>query len=188
MRVVAGQNEAQVQPLVLRERRFATFAEVSAWPDTRRDIEGLIGSLLGVAVPDGTGFIATREETSLITAAPGRYFVASARPGLAGELAEQIGAHQGAVVDLSHSRCGIRIAGAGAAFVLAKGLAIDLHPDQFAVGRAAEAPIHHIGVLVMRPAADTFDCFVSRGFAISFFEWLSDAALEMGYRIDAPLG
>ena len=51
----------------------------------------------------------------------------------------------------------------------------------------AQTAIHHIGVLIHRREAEVFDLFVFRGFALSFWEWLTDAALEYGYQVADPI-
>ncbi len=50
----------------------------------------------------------------------------------------------------------------------------------------AQSAIHEVGVLIRRLSAESFDLYVYRGFALSFWEWLTEAAAETGYRIDPP--
>jgi len=80
--------------------------------------------------------------------------------------------------------------------VLAKGLALDLHPQAFPPLRVAQSAVHGVGVIVRRLSpdkhgadklgGDSFDLYVYRGFALSFWEWLTAAAAETGYRVDPP--
>src|SRR3546814_6509603 len=90
-----------------------------------------------------------------------------------------IGPQQGAVTDLSHARIAIRVAGPKAAWVLAKGLALDLDSAAFPPLRVAQSAIHEVGVVVRRLSADkvggdSFDLYVYRGFALRSEEHTSE--------------
>ncbi len=86
----------------------------------------------------------------------------------------------GAITRLSAGRVRLRLAGSDTREVLAKGIAIDLHPRQFAVGQSAQTGLHHTGVFLERVAADAYELFVQRTFATSVIEWLKDASLAYG--------
>jgi len=87
------------------------------------------------------------------------------------------------VIDQSHGRLIIRIAGPKAKAVLAKGTPVDLHDDEFAVGRSAVTQMAHVGVHLTRTGAESFELSVFRGFAESFWEWLSEQSEEFGYQV-----
>ena len=87
------------------------------------------------------------------------------------------------VSDQSHGRMVIRIAGPKARAVLAKGTPVDLHPDDFPVGKSAMTQMSHVGVHLTRIGDDVFDLSVFRGFSESFWEWLSEQAEEFGYQV-----
>lgn len=91
-----------------------------------------------------------------------------------------------AVTDLSHAQCGLRIAGQATA-VLRKGLKVNLDLAQWPPLRAVRTSFHHVGVLVLRWEAEMFDLYVSRSFAVSFWDALSDAALEQGWVCADPI-
>jgi sarcosine oxidase subunit gamma len=65
-------------------------------------------------------------------------------------------------------------------------MAIDFYPEAFPPMKVAQSAIHEVGVIVRRLSADSFDLYVYRGFALSFWEWLTEAAAETGYRVDPP--
>jgi heterotetrameric sarcosine oxidase gamma subunit len=67
--------------------------------------------------------------------------------------------------------------------VLAKGTPVDLHDDEFAVGRSAVTQMAHVGVHLTRTGKDSFELSVFRGFAESFWEWLCEQAEEFGYQV-----
>ncbi len=178
-----GQSEAGV---VIRERPVTSLVQVAAWPATVERVEDAIASLVHCAPPQRSTGSSARDETSILAIGPGRYLVDSADQALATKLGNVIGADLGAVTDLSHARSVIRIDGPKASWVLSKGLALDLDPTAFPELDVAQSAIHEIGVLVRRLSVDRFDLYVYRGFALSFWEWLTEAAAETGYRIDPP--
>lgn len=85
----------------------------------------------------------------------------------------------GAVTPLSSSRTRILIDGAPARDVLAKGIALDFHPSAFAPGAFAQTGLHHTPVLVHCIAGNAFHLYAMRSFAMSVWDWLADAALEL---------
>jgi methylglutamate dehydrogenase subunit D len=97
-------------------------------------------------------------------------------------LRQELGA-LASVIDQSHGRVIIRIAGSKARAVLAKGTPVDLHPDEFPIGKCAVTQMAHVGVHLVRNGADSFELSVFRGFAESFWEWLTIQSVEFGYRV-----
>ncbi len=87
------------------------------------------------------------------------------------------------VSDQSHGRVILRISGPKARNVLAKGTPVDLHPDEFPVGKSAVTQMAHVGVHLTRASEDAFEVSVFRGFAESFWEWLTEQSEEFGYQI-----
>ncbi|MGD1879250.1 MAG: sarcosine oxidase subunit gamma [Kiloniellaceae bacterium] len=198
-----GHNEARVvrrasdEPgVTLTERKLVSLVQVAAWPDTAEAVEGIVASLTGCAPPQRPSGSSGDAEGAILALAPGRLLVESRDPRLAQQLAGQIGPDLGAVTDLGHARVAIRVSGPKAAWVLAKGLALDLHPSAFPPLKVAQSAIHEVGVVVRRLSPDTlgdgklgsdsFDLYVYRGFALSFWDWLTEAAAETGYRVDPP--
>ena len=72
--------------------------------------------------------------------------------------------------------------------MLAKGLPVDLHAGAFPPGTVVQGAIELIPALVHRPlrcGGDRFEIFVARSYAVSFWSWLTDAAAEFGYEVQA---
>lgn len=107
------------------------------------------------------------------SAGPGQWFAV----GAADQAIPALGAGVYGV-DQSHGRVLIRISGASVRSVLAKGTAIDLHPDQFAIGAAATTLIGHIAVNLCRTGEDVFELLVLRGFAESLWHELETMCAE----------
>ena len=170
------------------ERRLISLVQVAAWPGTAGQVAGILAAQLGCAVPQGCDGSSDGPGGSLLGIAPGRWLLESPDPQLAQNLAAQIGPPLGAVTDLSHARIAIRISGPKAGWVLNKGLALDLHPAAFPPAKVAQSAIHEVGVILHRLSDDSFDLYVYRGFALSFWEWLTGAAEDCGYRVEPPGG
>jgi methylglutamate dehydrogenase subunit D len=88
------------------------------------------------------------------------------------------------VVDQSHARVVIRIAGLKSRALLAKGTPVDLHADEFPIGKSALTQMSHVSVHLTRTGEDEFTLSVFRGFSESFWEWLASQAGEFGYQVE----
>ena len=86
--------------------------------------------------------------------------------------------------DQSHGRVIVSVSGHRARAVLAKGTAQDLHPHAFGVGACAVTQMDHIGVHISQTGPDDFEISLFRGFAQSFWEWLTLMSLEFGYQVE----
>ena len=87
------------------------------------------------------------------------------------------------LIDLTHGRTALRISGPKAEWVLSKLYAIDFSPGAFAVGTGLSTAHHSIFTQIYRRDAQTFDLFVFRSFARSFWHTLQRAAEETGYEV-----
>ena len=99
------------------------------------------------------------------------------------ELREQLRPVGGTAVDVSAQRIGLRISGARAREVLAKGCSVDLHPRAFPAGRSAQTTLGLAGVVLLALGEDDFAVLVRSSFAGYLATWLLDASLEY-----VPLG
>lgn len=118
-------------------------------------------------------------------AGPDQYFVLAEGRGegaLYRELKAKL-AGLASVSDQSHGRVILRLVGPKARAVLAKGTPVDLHPDAFPVGKSALTQMAHVGVHLTRVGADSYDLSVFRGFAESFWEWITEQSEEFGYQV-----
>jgi heterotetrameric sarcosine oxidase gamma subunit len=91
------------------------------------------------------------------------------------------------IAEQGDGRAIIRVAGPRARDVLTKGLSIDLHPRAFRPGDTAVTGAVHIEVQIWQlDDAPTYEIALFRGFAGSFWQWLTQAAAEYGYQV-API-
>lgn len=172
--------------LCLRELRPAGCAEIAAWPGQKAAVAAVLRDLCGVDLPERPGRFATGALCLVAATGPGRWLLLADGADPVGALRDRLPAMAGAVVDLGHSRRGIRLAGPRAAAVLLKGLAIDLDGPDFPAGSVAQSSIHHVGVTLLRRAPQVFDLYVYRSLAVDFAAWLLDACAEYGAAVAPP--
>lgn len=118
-------------------------------------------------------------------AGPDQYFVLAEGRG-EGSLHRELKARLSgvaSVADQSHGRIILRIAGPRARAVLAKGTPVDLHPDEFPSGKSVLTQMAHVGVHLTRVGDEAYDLSVFRGFAESFWQWITEQAEEFGYQV-----
>jgi methylglutamate dehydrogenase subunit D len=125
------------------------------------------------------GVLKSMRSANVMWAGPGQYFVEGLPPA---KLKEKLGA-SASIIDQSHARVVIRIAGSKARAVLAKGTPVDLHPDHFPLRKSVMTQMAHIGVHMTRTGADEFTISVFRGFSESFWEWLTTSSAGHGYEV-----
>ena len=89
------------------------------------------------------------------------------------------------ITDQSDGRTILRLRGPKARAVLAKGMAIDLHPRAFKPGDVALTMAAHIGVQLWQvDGTPTYEIAVARSLAKSLWAWLSASASEFGYEVE----
>jgi len=87
------------------------------------------------------------------------------------------------VSDQSDARLVLHLFGPRVRDVLAKGLAVDLHPKVFKPGDVAVTLIAYIGVQIDVLDDTTYQLTAPRSMAGSFWSWLSASAAEFGYDV-----
>ncbi len=183
-----GASHAAGPGIVLAERRKLAMVQVAAIGGeieaTRRGITTAVG-LTPDAQPNRA---VASERTSVLWVGPGRWLVVEperADANLEALLRSALPASQTALIDLSSSRTVLRIAGPSARDLLAKGCAIDLHPEAFSAGACAQSLLGHVAMLVHAvDDAPTLDIYVARSFGLTVWEWLTELAAEYGYRVE----
>ncbi len=100
---------------------------------------------------------------------------------LASRLAEALDRFHAAVNDVSGGHVELRVSGAHARTVLAKGCTLDLHPREFAPGQCAQTGLGRTAVL-LATAGDpsTYTIIVRRSFSDYLCRWLANAARPLG--------
>lgn len=123
--------------------------------------------------------LASMRGITVMWAGPDQYYVKGAETVA---LKKKLGG-AASIVDQSHGRVTFRVSGPKARALLAKGTPVDLHADEFPAGKSAVTQMAHVGVHLTRVGQDDFELSVFRGFSESFWEWLTEQALEFGYQV-----
>ena len=147
----------------------------------------------GLVAPLGPSRFASGE-AALIGTGPGRWL--ATKSGAANALAEDLSSLLNgiaAVADQSDGYAVLHLEGPDLWRALAKGVAIDLHPEAFPVNAAAVTAIAHIGVTLWRlddmaDGSPVFEIALFRSMAGSFMHWLESSAGEFGLRVGSRGG
>ncbi len=119
----------------------------------------------------------------IFNTAPRQYWVVTPALDLDSACSMALAATDGTATALSHARVRIALEGAGARAVLEQGISVDLHPEHFRIGGVVQTALHHTGVLLHRAGDSRYEMYLLRTFAESLWEWLTDAALPLGYDV-----
>ena len=172
------------------ERSGRTLVQVSGWPRTFDAACRGLETLCGCPMPGTVRVAVSRGARSIFRVGPERLWVAAPEDDPVLRHIDETTLGAGAVVtDIGHSRTVVRIVGRGARELLNRGLPVDLDPSVLPADAIAQSVIHHMPVLVHRAAAeggDAFDAYVTREYAVSFWEWLAEAAQSFGCEIRTP--
>ena len=172
-----GGDPVRIAPVV------CDVVQVMARKGRGAEVAAALRASHGVVLP-GPGGAAEGRGVTALWVQPEGWLVVAPRGGdgvLAGALKAAC-REAGSVVDQSHGRGVVRIAGARAAWVLAKSCRVDLHPAVFGPGRVVSTQMFHIGVTLRQvDAVPTYDVIVFSTLLGSFVESLCHAAEETGY-------
>jgi methylglutamate dehydrogenase subunit D len=163
-------NLANGVGVMLSEPQYGFLGELAAFHASM----GTVAKLAGAAA-DSPGAIA-------FAIAANRWFLAGQEGMLATVRAKLVPA-DGSLTDLSHGRTCMRISGPKAEWVLSKLYAIDFSQAAFSAGTGLSTTHHSIFTQIYRHDEETFDLFVFRSLARSFWHTLRRAAEETGYEV-----
>ncbi len=172
--------------ITLRERPNLSIIQVAAYPDTAEKTGTMIESLAGAFPPPEPNRSIMVDSTEICWIGPHKWWIIETdQRHRAESIASRLG-HDAAVTTQGHGRCCIRLSGPSARDLLAKGSTLDFHPGRFSAGHCAQTNLGHVATLIICiDDAPIFDLFVSRSYAVSFWQWITDAAGEFGYRVTA---
>ncbi len=131
--------------------------------------------IAGCTIPMGPNTVTSAGGNRLLWLSPNRWLLVSGNPDVALET--------DVIRNVSSGRTVLRLTGPNVRDVLAKGCPLDLHPLAFKVDTCAQSKISSLNVLIDHVDADTFDVYIARGFAQTFWEWLIEASNEYGYQV-----
>ena len=170
----------------LAERRGLAIMHL-AGPGGDEAFRAAVKGCLGCEMPGIPNTTTMAGDRCVLWLAPTRWLVVSTGDEPKDLESVLSAATTGAVTDVSSGRTVIRVMGRDARQLLAKGCPLDFHTSRFKPGDCAQSILGAINVLLH--ATDdgaAIDLYCARGFALSMWEWLTDAAAEFGYRVDDP--
>ena len=157
---------------------------ISTWISGLPGLMQCLANVFGSTLPDHTGRTVQTELGLLTRTGPEEFVLvgddATDRTAL---LRTSIGADTGAVTDLSHARCRIRIAGAQCRSTLGKLFALDLRESVLPIGDVALTGTQHVPSMLHRLGTDAFDLYVFSTYAHDQLGTALDAALEYGVEL-----
>ncbi len=145
--------------------------EIHAFSDTLSKVNTALKKQIGVTIPTKPAQTIENGKVRAMWLAPCKAFIVSPKP-----LKINISSQLALVSEQSDGRMGVRLSGEYAQYVLQKGITVPLDGDNF----VAQTSLHGIS-LIIDAHHDGFDVYFYRSFAVSFQEWLLQAALEYGY-------
>jgi heterotetrameric sarcosine oxidase gamma subunit len=170
--------------LKLGELRGWSLVQAVGFPTEAAAFETALRSLVGAGLPAKVGEAVTAQGRTLMRVGPEQFWILGPeQDDLAQKLSQAVAPSVGSILPLSHSRTRIFIEGTAAREVLAKGIPLDFDAGVFKTGQFALTGLHHTPVLVHRTGADRYEIYAMRSFGHSIWEWLTDAALPVGYEV-----
>lgn len=174
----------------IRERLQRDLVQVAGW---RRNFESVcdrLAEILNCRIPTEIGRANSCGDRSVFRVRPERLWITgSSSDEVLRQLDDASLGGDAVISELGHGRTVLRIAGPGSDLLLNRGLPIDLDSEVFPADAFAQSAIHHMHVLVHRVDGAgelVFDVYVSRELAVSFWEWLTEAAAPLGFEIRQP--
>jgi len=181
-----GNATGTTAPVTLKERSGLKLRVIAALSRQGPAVEDMVRKITGLELPQGPKRVVAKG-LALIGTAPGQWLAVaedeSSRQMLEA-LAKQLVGHA-AITEQSDSKAVIRISGARARDVMAKGCSLDLHSRVFKPGDAATTAVALIDCQLWQiDDAPSYDLAVPSSFAESFWSWLAASAAEFGYSVE----
>lgn len=167
--------------LSISEYSFNSMILIKSWPDSTEITDSLLAKYLGVkSLPKVNEFI-SQNDIFCAMLSPGHFMLFSAHESLFSDLSKIFSAEVAVIIDISHSRRGVRLQGKNSTRLLNKGIAIDLGDDEFPPLRVLQSSIHSIGIILFKLNPDDYLIFSYSSFFEDFYAWVIDSAEEYGY-------
>jgi methylglutamate dehydrogenase subunit D len=117
---------------------------------------------------------------------PGQFYAVSemATEGALAKALHSLLEGKAVITDQSHARVTIRLSGAKATALLAKGgTSLDVHPVAFETGSSAMTVLAHVPVQIIHWEDGVYDVSLPRSYLASFREWLLHQAEGFGLEV-----
>jgi len=170
-------NESDL--LKISEVKNLTIIQVVQYKKSKIKINDI--KIGGLEVPTQNSKVNSNEETRILWNAPRTWLILSSKDNVIETVQKNFKEADFAVTDISHSRAVIQIQGHQAKEILKKGSPINF--NEFGVNQCAGTVFHGITIIIdsISNSPDTFNLLVLRSFGESFYNHITDSALEFGY-------
>ena len=170
----------------LRAETLAGLLQIHTWTSGADALRMALAGVPGIGtVPQRTGSVARVAAGLLLCTGPCEYqLLTSPGTDLLESLRQHVPADVGAVTDLGHARCRIRIEGPRCRDTLSKLFALDLRASAWPVGDLRLTGHHHVPCAALRLDLDRFDLLVFSTYAFDQLGTVLDAAQEYGVALE----
>ena len=156
---------------------------IKSWPGSAKDVDAIVATYLSVDTLPEVGKFISRDDTYCAALSPGHFMIFSNNLLLCSEVPKLFSSDIASVVDISHSRCGIRLSGENSKALLNKGIAINLNDSALPKMSVLQSSVHSIGIILFKMQYDDYLIFSYSSFFDSFYAWVIDSAEEYGYAL-----
>lgn len=172
-------NEMEIKgKIYIKQDHFNSIVLLNVWPDQLVEMGRILTHLdKDITVP-AVGKFYSNGDLYCACISPGQYVIFRNTNDVFSELSSLISINIATLTDLTHARCAFYLKGPQSVPVLNKGLAIDLSEDSFPVGSSTQGVVHSISVLLSKIQKNEYLIMVPSSLAISFSDWILDAAIE----------
>ena len=167
----------------ITEEPFVSMVDL--WVDPSGPGGAAAGTALGVDLPTTPSTRVDNGQVTAVWLGPEEWLITTRSQSpeeLETQLRNAVTPHGGAAIDVSGQRTTIRLTGAHARDILAKGCSIDLHPKVFRPGSVVQTMLGLAGVVLIAldEQGTDYRILVRASFARYLAAWLIDAAEEFG--------
>ena len=165
----------------LEEQRPSALVQINGAPPQRLRA---VTAPLGLDADARANRAATGRDVVVLWTGADQWLVVSTRhraDELGHALRTALGDGDSTLTDLSHARTVVRVGGAMARDLLAKGCPLDV--DGLVVGDSASTMLGPFNVIVHCRAEHSLDLYVFRSFGLAMWEWIKEEAMEFGVRV-----
>lgn len=182
---IGGPHDAGV---TLVEERLPGLLNLRGYVGTHA-FQAAVTKAVGVDLPTEPNTVTEGTDTAVLWLGPDEWLIVTPsgkEAAIKTSLDTGLAGVHASMVDLSDNYAVLRLSGPKARWVLAKGWPVDLHPRSFGPGQCAQSHLAHANIILWQTDdSPSYRLIVRRSFARYLWDWLRDASLEVGHRIEA---